>query len=365
MSQDLVNENRRLREQLSELIANAQKNQEILQRHQTLDLQLISADSFQALADTLFHTFAQSTGLDIVTLTMLDAEYDIRRIVAQLNINLSELPQLLFFEEKSEFGELADKLAKPILGPYTEQLFGPMFPEPILPPASAAVVPLSRHGRVIGSLNLGSKDANRFKPGMATDFIEHLACIVAICLENVINNERLKHIGLTDPLTGVNNRRYVERRLLEELVRSRRQKTALACLFIDIDHFKQINDTIGHQAGDEVLRGVAGRIKAELRMSDALGRFGGEEFLVLLTETELADASNVAERIRQSIAEHPLVLLNGAQLQVTVSIGVAALPPAQSGETLENAAQQFIARADVALYQAKAGGRNRVETAGA
>ena len=365
MSQELAKENRQLRAQLAELIANAQKNQEILQRHQTLDLQLIAADSFQALTDTLFHTFPRTAGLDVVTLAMLDAQYDIRRILVQLNMNLCDLPQLFFLQEESEFGELADRLSRPVLGGYSEQLFGLMFPEPIAPPASAAVVPLSRHGRLIGSLNLGSADANRFKPGMATDFIEHMACIVAICLENVINNERLKHIGLTDPLTGVNNRRYVERRLLEEVVRSRRQETPLSCLYIDIDHFKQINDSIGHQAGDEVLRAVAGRIKAELRLSDALGRFGGEEFVVLLTETEPADASNVAERIRQSVAEHPLSLQSGQQLDVTVSIGVAALPPPQADETLEKAAQQFVARADVALYQAKAGGRNRVVAAAA
>ncbi|RZI43509.1 sensor domain-containing diguanylate cyclase [Herbaspirillum sp. HC18] len=362
MSHQLEKENRQLRDQLAQLIANAQKNQQILQRHQALDLQLISADSFQALVDTLFQTFPETAGLDIVTLAMLDAQYDIQRILALLNVNLCSLPQLIFLQQESELGELVGKLDKPVLGNYSEQLFGAMFPEPIAPPASVAVVPLSRHGRLIGAISLGSRDPARFMPGMATDFLEHMACIVAICLENVINNERLKHIGLTDPLTGVNNRRYVERRLLEEIGRSRRQDSPLSCMYIDIDHFKQINDRIGHQAGDEVLRGVAGRIKAELRLSDALGRFGGEEFVVLLTEAELADALNVAERIRLSVAEQPLVLLSGEQLEVTVSIGVAALPPEIENEMVETTAQHFVARADYALYQAKAAGRNRVVT---
>ena len=363
MSQELARENRQLRAQLAELLAQAQRNQEILQRHQALDLQLISADSIQALLATLFRTFPETASLDIVTLVVLDPHYDIRRILVQLNLNLSELPQLLFLEEEAEFGELAVKLSAPVLGPYTEQLYGPMFPEPLRPPASVAVVPLIRHNRLIGALNLGSKDPLRFQPTMSTDFIEHMACIVAICLENVLNHERLKHIGLTDPLTGVNNRRYVERRLLEEIARSRRQGTALSCMYIDIDHFKQINDRIGHQAGDEVLRGVAGRIKAELRLSDALGRFGGEEFIVLLTDTERTDATIVAERIRQSIAEHPLTLLSGERLDVTISIGLATLLAISEDESSETAAKDLVARADEALYRSKSAGRNRVTVA--
>lgn len=363
MMHELAKENRRLRDQLAQLLAQAQRNQQILQRHQVFDLQFIAAGSFRELIDTIFHSFAKSAALDIVTLALLDPDYDIRRILVDLDIKLAELPHLLFLQDEAELRELAHCLSAPVLGSYVEQLHGPMFPEPIAPPASVAVMPLIRHGRLIGCLSLGSMDAARFAPNLGTDFIEHLASIVAICLENVINTERLKHIGLTDPLTGVNNRRYVERRLLEEIGRSRRQGYALSCMYIDIDHFKRINDRIGHQAGDEVLRGVAGRIKAELRMSDALGRFGGEEFVVLLIDTEQADALHVAERIRLSIAEQPMALLNGEKLDVTVSAGVATLAQSSHQETIETTVQQFVARADQALYQAKESGRNRVVAA--
>jgi diguanylate cyclase (GGDEF)-like protein len=237
-----------------------------------------------------------------------------------------------------------------------------MFPEPLPAPASVALLPLMRQRRMIGCLNLGSNEPGRFGAGMATDFIGHMASIVALCLENVISSERLKHIGLTDPLTGIHNRRYVERRLLEEIGRSRRHRLGLSCMYIDVDHFKQINDRVGHQSGDEVLRGVAERIKAELRLSDALGRFGGEEFVVLLGDADAADALNVAERIRQSIAEQPLPLNNGEALDVTVSVGIASLRPADHAETVEATARDFLTRADRALYRAKEGGRNRVMT---
>lgn len=364
MTQDLAAENRRLREQLAQLLAQAEKNQQILQRHQAFDLQFISAGSLRELLDTVFDTFASSARLHVVTLALLDPDYDIRRILVDLNIQQTEFPHLLFLQEETEFGELAGKLSKPVLGTYSEELHGRVFPEPIVPPASVAVLPLVRHGKLIGCMNLGSDDTKRFAPVLSTEFIEHLASIIAICVENVINTERLKHIGLTDPLTGVNNRRYIERRLIEEIGRSRRQGYALSCMYIDIDHFKRINDRMGHQAGDEVLRGVAGRIKAELRLSDALSRFGGEEFIVLLIDTEQKDAVNVAERIRLGIAEHPLVLLSGQKLDVTVSLGVAALDMSAHADGVEAAAQWLVAQADQALYKAKEAGRNRVIAAG-
>lgn len=363
MPQDLTAENRLLRSQLAQLLRQAQENQQILQRYQFFDLQFIAASGFQELIDTVLHRFAKEAELDAVTLVLLDPDYEIRRILVDLHIPYSELPNLLFLQHETELEELALRLCRPLLGPYSKQLHGMLFPEPIAQPASAAVVPLTRHDHLIGCLALGSTNATRFTEDMGIEFISHMASIVAICIENVINNEKLKHLGLTDPLTGINNRRYVERRLREEIGRSRRQGYGLSCMYIDIDHFKQINDRIGHQAGDEVLRAVAGRIKAGLRLSDALGRFGGEEFVALLIDAELPEATMVAERVRQSVAEQPLTLVDGRSLEVTVSIGVAALGTEPAADSLENTAQTFVARADHALYAAKQNGRNRVVAA--
>lgn len=363
MPQDLVAENRLLRSQLAQLLRQAQENQQILQRYQFFDLQFIAASGFQELIDAVLHRFAQAAELDAVTLVLLDPDYEIRRILVDLHIPYSELPNLLFLQNETELEELAPRLSRPLLGPYSAQLHGMLFPKPIAPPASVAAVPLTRHDHLIGCLALGSANAARFTEDMGTEFISHMASIVAICIENVINNEKLKHLGLTDPLTGINNRRYVERRLREEIGRSRRQGYGLSCMYIDIDHFKKINDRIGHQAGDEVLREVAGRIKAGLRLSDALGRFGGEEFVALLIDAELPEATMVAERVRQSVAEQPLTLVDGRSLEVTVSIGVAALGMESCAGSLESTAQTFVARADHALYAAKQNGRNRVVAA--
>jgi two-component system, cell cycle response regulator len=170
----------------------------------------------------------------------------------------------------------------------------------------------------------------------------------------------LKYMGLTDALTGVFNRRYVDRRLLEEIARARRQSYPVSFMYIDIDHFKRVNDTVGHGGGDEVLREVANRIKAELRLSDALARFGGEEFVVLLIDADLESATYVGERIRAGIAASMIELSHGVKVSITASVGVSSLAQVPGDVSPEEQATQLIEQADEALYQAKEGGRNRV-----
>jgi diguanylate cyclase (GGDEF)-like protein len=184
--------------------------------------------------------------------------------------------------------------------------------------------------------------------------------MVGICLENVTNSERLKHLGLTDSLTGVHNRRYFDQRLQEEVSRAQRQSLPLSCLFLDVDHFKRVNDQYGHQTGDCVLREVAWRIKGQLRSIDVLGRYGGEEFAVLLAQTDIDSALAIAERIRHSIAEQRFKGEGDETLAVTLSVGVAPLHGCNRAQNAEALAQQLVARADQALYRAKQGGRNRV-----
>lgn len=360
MLNSLQIENRQLREQLALLLGQARANQQIMQRYQEFDLQFIGADTFRDLIDRVFNTLSASSELDVVTLTLFDPEHEIRGILQNLRVDLSSFPNLLFIESSQQLGWLHMRLQSPLLGRFHAGDYDKLIPKSALAPASIAVVPLRRKRKLIGVLCLGSLDIGRFAADMATDFIEHMASIIAICLENVINTERLKHIGLTDRLTGVNNRRYVEQRLLEEVGRTRRQGYALTCLYIDIDHFKKINDRAGHQGGDLVLREVAMRIKAELRLSDALGRFGGEEFVALLIDAPLADAMVVAERIRASVADGAFVLADQSTLSVTVSIGVATLVAPERSQSLDSIGERLVARADAALYQAKNTGRNRV-----
>ena len=362
-------ENQALRARMAFLLEQVERNHDIMCRHQAFDLEIVGASTFPELIGTIFRTLPVISDLDGVTLSLLDEDDDIVLVMEKLGVDFSAFPQLLFVHAVAQLGfappvPAADGEAAlpplPLLGPFDAAVHGPRFPEIHAPLRSVALVPLLRNKRLIGSLNLASSDAARFTPVLGTDFIKHMASIIAICLENVISNEMLKYIGLTDSLTGVYNRRYIDRRLLEEIARARRQNYCISCMYIDIDHFKLVNDTHGHQGGDEVLREVAMRIRKELRRSDALGRFGGEEFVVLLIDADLASATFVAERIRASIAGTMFDLPGSAQAWVSVSIGVASLEADAALLPIETVAQQLVAHADQALYQAKAGGRNKV-----
>ncbi len=365
-TRDLGEENESLRASMAYMMEQAERNHDIMCRHQAFDLEIVGSDSFPSLISTIFRSLPVISELDIVTLSLIDEGEDIRTVMAKLGVDFADFPHLVFVESTPALGFVPSRSEqltgppRPLLGPYVPATHQPMFPHAPAGLQSIALVPLLRNKRLIGSLNLGSLDANRFTPSMATDFVEHMASIIAICLENVISNEMLKYIGLTDSLTGVYNRRYIDRRLQEEIGRARRQMYRISVMYIDIDHFKMVNDSVGHQGGDEVLREVAARIKAELRASDALGRFGGEEFVVLLINAELDSANMVAERIRTSIASSKFALSCGAPISVSVSIGVAALDDFARDNAIESVAQTLVAHADTALYQAKESGRNRV-----
>ncbi|WP_395005209.1 DUF484 family protein [Undibacterium sp.] len=352
-----------IRAQLQDLLMEARHNQDILNRHQTLDLQLIGSHSFRELIQHIFVTLAELCELDQVTLSLVNSQHNLQDMLADLKIDGTEFPFLLFVQSETELQIEARPLKKPVLGKYEAEVhqsfFAPCFEQPI----SVALIPLIRQSKLLGSLNLGSMDAERFSFDMGTDFVERLASIIAICLENVINSERLTQISLTDALTNVSNRRYVEQRMLEEIGRARRQHYGIACMYLDIDHFKNINDQHGHQGGDDVLREVAKRIKAELRLSDTIGRFGGEEFVVLLVNTSHTNALLVAERIRASIADKPFLLSLSGVCDVTISIGIATLSDDHNLGEIESAAKALLLRADRALYQAKDQGRNCVREA--
>jgi diguanylate cyclase (GGDEF)-like protein len=169
-------------------------------------------------------------------------------------------------------------------------------------------------------------------------------------------NAELERLATTDVLTGLANRRSLFENLEQETYRARRYGAPFSLVLLDVDHFKRINDNWGHAVGDRVLREIARTTHAVLRKTDIAGRYGGEEFLVLLPDTDLEEATSLAQRLNQKIAQEVVTPEQSSPRAVTVSIGVALLAPDESGEEL-------IQRADQALYRAKQSGRNRVEKA--
>ncbi|KRI00168.1 diguanylate cyclase [Curvibacter sp. PAE-UM] len=349
-------ENRRLREQLDGLIAEARLNQDKLRRFDQLERKVIGAASLAGLLDTLLQDYPALFELDCVTVALVDAQYEAARILGEGSA--SQPGGLLFLHSEQPLQQLYAAGARPLLGaPTAAHEF--LFEGQSATPGSVALLPLVHRGAFIGSLNLGSRDATRFATGSSTDFLERLAALVAVCLDSALATERLKLAGLTDGLTGVHNRRYFESRCLEEVQAARRSTQPLVCLLLDVDHFKRINDTHGHPAGDAVLRYVARLIRAQLRGSDVVARYGGEEFVMLLPATPLPAALDTAERIRRVIAAQSMPVQVAEPLRITVSIGAALLPGEGEVDAAVLAAA-LVQRADQALYAAKQGGRNRV-----
>ena len=169
-------------------------------------------------------------------------------------------------------------------------------------------------------------------------------------------NRELTKLSNTDALTQVFNRRYLMQVMTKEVLRAQRYGTALSLLLIDIDNFKGLNDTYGHQAGDQVLIDLCQRMKAKLRFTDILARYGGEEFAVLLTQIPLINAEKAGEHVRNRIARTPF-LIDNQELAVTVSCGVSSFV---SGSC--DSVDSLIMEADKALYEAKKQGKNRVVT---
>jgi len=175
-------------------------------------------------------------------------------------------------------------------------------------------------------------------------------------LEDMVEQrtEILKWLAITDPLTGLYNRRYFMEQLEQEFKRSRRYERDLSLLMLDIDYFKRVNDTYGHQVGDLVLRKISSIIEGQLRDADLAFRFGGEEFMVILPETSTRDASNVAERMRTEIM-HSYYHHEDAEFNVTVSIGIISM----QGNMIETV-DSFLKKVDDNLYIAKNRGRNKI-----
>lgn len=228
--------------------------------------------------------------------------------------------------------------------------------EPVGDASTAVAVPVRSGGHPFGVLALYGRTVDR--PYDASD-VDELAVLVRqaeTSIENSFLYDEAVRLSITDGMTGLWNRRHFDLRLESELSRAIRFSEPFAVVFAELDQMKAVNDTHGHQAGDTVLIELARRLTDVTREVDLVARWGGDEFTLLLPNTGVAGAIRLAEKIRQAVASEPF-RVEGAELNITVSVGVAAYPEhGSSGKDL-------VAAADAAMYRAKAGGRNRVEHA--
>lgn len=351
----LLQENKRLKTSLTDLIHNANKNQSVLEKIHAFELKLLDCGSFSNLINLLLKEATKYLAIDDICLVLYDP-FD--RAKALLSKEDLKLP-IVFTSSLMKLQRMFPDGLTARLGRYHSHYPLINFPSSSQV-KSSALIPLVRQESIIGSLNIGSHSSEQYVEDMGTDFLTHLSKIVAICIENAITQENLLRLSTTDPLTQTHNRRSFMKRLYEEMSRCERAVTPIAILYIDIDHFKHINDEFGHPLGDLALQMVAALIGAQLRRSDTLSRYGGEEFTVSLPTCDEAIARQTAERIRQIVNSTPIDVKDD-KLKLSVSIGVCSVKPEYIQQLgIEACADLMLNCADTALYQAKRSGRNRV-----
>jgi len=220
---------------------------------------------------------------------------------------------------------------------------------------SIIFVPLRVGDKVAGILSVQSHKLNAYDK-RSVETVRAIGSYIGIAIENSKLFGQIQKLATIDGLTGLLNRRCLTETINEEYLKARRYKRSTALIMADIDFFKIVNDTHGHDIGDEVLRVISRAFKEKIRNCDYIGRFGGEEFLILLPETGLQGAAMLAERLRVTVETLEIPLPGGLFCKVTASFGISVVTPQDSDY------DAAIKRADTALYRSKNNGRNRVST---
>ncbi len=353
-----------LQSHLDGLIERVQRNEVTLKRFQDLEMRLLSLNSLKDLVQHVLDDIQVAFDLDSLCLVLADKKAEVQTFLSEDGFRFDDYSNLMLLENVNVFKEKLGVAQRILLGMSNDVLSNEFWPKNNKKPVAVAMLPLVRRGVYLGCLVLGSKDRERFLPAMDTYFLQRLSSVLSVCFENTSNFEQLSRSSLFDTLTGVNNRRFFEQRLNEEILRSLRTADDLTCLFIDIDFFKKVNDSYGHQIGDQALKHVADALKSQLRSNDILARYGGEEFVVLLPTASELKGNEVAERMRACVEACPLTLQSGKKLKMTVSIGTSTFIVDKPRAFKELDGAVLIEVADKSLYKAKNSGRNKVCSGG-
>jgi len=367
MEEKRLKENRQLREQLDKMLKEARRNEQTQTSFDEFTLAVVAAQGPQEL----FHLVLQEQKkfrIDEIRLCLVDRFHEVERLLTESYQN--SYPGLSFIDTETSNLLISDVPDRPMLGTRIISKYDWLINiDDTSKYQSAALLPLKRGNEIIGIQLLLSKDPKRYSRSDGTTFLQKLGAMIAISIENCINRQRTLEIGYQDGLTNAYNRRYFDERLKHEVDRCTRNKTDLVCLFIDVDFFKQINDRHGHQVGDAVLVRLVALMTEQVRSSDIVARYGGEEFAVILPDTGIQLAHEVAERIRSKVEAQKLIIEDNT-LGITVSIGLASLSQirlnkgADTQEQIDKLTgsmdQLLLKKADEALYQAKQTGRNQV-----
>lgn len=352
----LVQENQTLKSQLHELLEVAHANQQIQDHFEVLERKILKARSLKEMARIIVKEIQRRFQVDHVTICLaLDPEDILRKAQAGYKRAESTPPYLRIVEPHVLKENLPKRVRGPILGAKITRPESPFFPgEAMAEIRSKAVVPLFLSKELIGTLNMGSRDPDRYASGKGTDFLRSLGGKISLVMDNILARQRLTELSVTDQLTGISNRRYFDEALIREVLRAQRYGAPLACMVMDLDGFKAINDRFGHQIGDEALKHVAQLLQGNSRRNDLVARYGGDEFAALLPHTSLEAALLVAEKYQRELRER-IFASQAESVPLGLSIGMAALP-----ETPVSKPEDLVREADQRLFRAKSQGDGAV-----
>jgi diguanylate cyclase (GGDEF)-like protein len=314
--------------QIDEILERLRLNEEIAQKFFEVEVRILSTLHFTDLFERLLTEIRDKFSIPYVWISLGD-ESGVSHLLEEVAAS-EVVRERLNLIQKADFLSLVGDSGKPLLSNEDLSPFYRLLPEgKTYLIRSLAIAPIVLDERIIGSLNCADGSDLRYAPGMDTTLLERLAVKVSIALSNVTAHERIRLAASRDPLTGLLNRRAMEAVLTREFDRAKRYGQGLSVLFLDLDHFKSINDRYGHDVGDAVLTYVSHLVQNMCRSSDVAARFGGDEIFIILPSTRFSSAHAFAERAKRHLEDHPF-LMEEIKIPVTFSVGIADLCETQA-----------------------------------
>ncbi len=328
------------------LLIRLKENEKIVRKFNEIEISILTILNFQDFLERLLFEISDKFSIDYIWISIIEESF----IAKQLHdIQDSELLKTsTAFVPKEKFLSVTQNSLSPLLANENLDVFHALVPEiPDYKMGSIAIAPITLDGIIIGSINQADKDKSRFEPGIDTSLLEQLALKVSLCLSNVTAHEQLKFLAFHDPLTGLLNRGVMERILEREFQRAKRYQIELTLIFLDLDDFKSINDTFGHDNGDRALCHLSDWLNQLKRDSDIVARFAGDEFVVILPSTGKPQAEHYIKRLKKKLASTPLSVEDEI-FYVKLSYGISAV-----SEKGIDSSKDLLKAADKRLYQAK------------
>ncbi len=344
----LAEENRQLRQYVAEVMERLRDNERLFGRLFDLESKVLAASDPEDLCFSLLRGLRSNFELDLVRFWFARSSFIGGRQMDGVSerdlvwLEKGEIERMGLNQKHVWLMQLSEKKGFDWLDGRDHHL------------ASMALLVLGDLQHPFGVLGLGSVDGERFQPGKSADFLQHLAQVVGLSLENAVSRERLARLAITDSLTGSHNRRFLQPHSHQPLSKWFGDGVEVCCLYVDVDNFKSLNDRFGPEAGDDVLSQLSSTIDGIARTQDPLIRMGGDEFALLLPGCPLHNAEKIAGKLIEACNK-----IETQDQRISVSVGLASA----SAED-DKRVKELIGDADQAMYVAKALGGGRVELAG-